>query len=306
MKKDEKRRLIDNKGLRLDGRKADELRPITLKVGILERANGSAYIEHGNNKILVAVYGPREIHPKHLALPNKANVRCEYRLATFSVNERKSPAPRRREHELSKIIQEALESAIFTERYPRVAIDIYIQVLDADGGTRCASVTAASLALADAGLPLSGMVSAVAVGKVDGQIVLDLSDIEDKEGEGDLPIAVNNQDGSLTLLQLDGDFSVEDFEKALDLGTEACKTIYEMQKQVLLQKYEDIRSSIKAAEAEGEEEIDEELGEPESLRIADEDEENGEEEGDLEFVDIEVDEDEDEENGEDEDYFSDQ
>ncbi|HKZ41407.1 MAG TPA: hypothetical protein VJ044_10625, partial [Candidatus Hodarchaeales archaeon] len=153
--------LIRPDGRRLDGRKLDELRPLSLKVGILGQADGSAYITHGNNKILVAVYGPRELHPKHMIQAEKARVRVEYRLAPFSVQERKSPAPKRREHELSKVIQEAVEPSIFTERFPRAAIDIFVQVLDADGGTRAASITAASLALADAGIPLKGLVSSV-------------------------------------------------------------------------------------------------------------------------------------------------
>ncbi|MEM2983328.1 MAG: exosome complex exonuclease Rrp41, partial [Candidatus Bathyarchaeia archaeon] len=61
-------RLIDENGLRLDGRRPDELRPIKLEIGVLGNADGSAYIEQGKNKILVGVYGPREIHPKHAEL----------------------------------------------------------------------------------------------------------------------------------------------------------------------------------------------------------------------------------------------
>ncbi len=65
-------KLIDKKGIRLDGRKADELRSLKLEVGVLPNADGSAYVEHGKNKILVGVFGPREVHPKHLmkARPN--------------------------------------------------------------------------------------------------------------------------------------------------------------------------------------------------------------------------------------------
>ena len=59
-------KLIDKKGIRLDGRKADELRPVKLQVGVLSNADGSAYVEHGKNKILAAAFGPREVHPKHL------------------------------------------------------------------------------------------------------------------------------------------------------------------------------------------------------------------------------------------------
>ncbi|MCW4028016.1 MAG: exosome complex exonuclease Rrp41, partial [Candidatus Bathyarchaeota archaeon] len=57
------RKLINKKGLRVDGRKIDELRPIKLTVGAVNNADGSAYVEQGKNKILAAVYGPRETHP---------------------------------------------------------------------------------------------------------------------------------------------------------------------------------------------------------------------------------------------------
>ncbi|MEM2725753.1 MAG: exosome complex exonuclease Rrp41, partial [Candidatus Bathyarchaeia archaeon] len=65
-------RLIDENGLRVDGRRPDELRPIKMEVGVLSNADGSAYIEQGKSKILAAVYGPREVHPRHLALPDRA------------------------------------------------------------------------------------------------------------------------------------------------------------------------------------------------------------------------------------------
>src|SRR5712692_4933439 len=144
-----KTELIDSKGLRADGRKLDQLRPIKLEVGTLDKADGSAYIEQGKNKILVAVYGPREAHPKHIALPDRAVLRCRYRMAPFSVDERKNPAPSRREMEISKVIRESLESVVLTDLYPRTTIDVFIEVLQSDGGSRCAGITAASLALAD-------------------------------------------------------------------------------------------------------------------------------------------------------------
>jgi len=232
-----KQKLIDENGLRIDGRKWDELRPIKIEVGLLANADGSAYIEQGKSKILAAVYGPREAHPKHLALPDRAAIRCRYHMAPFSTEERKSPAPSRREIELSKVIREALEPTIFSEYYPKSVIDIFIEVLQSDGGTRCTGITAASLALADAGLPLRDLVAACAVGKVEGQIVLDLCDEEDKYGVGDLPIAYSPVAKRITLLQLDGDFTPEEFEKALNLGVEACGRISEMQRAALKQRY---------------------------------------------------------------------
>jgi exosome complex component RRP41 len=237
--------LFREDGKRLDGRDINELRPLEIECGLLKRADGSATIRHGKNYIVVSVFGPRELHPKHLMLPDRALLRCEYRLASFSVGERKSPAPRRREHELSKIIKEALEPVLFLERYPRTTIDMYVQVLNADGGTRCASITAAAVALADAGIPMKGLVTSVAAGKAGGKIVLDLSDIEDKDGEGDLPIAISMHDGNITLLQCDGNFTFDEVKETIEMAAVACEKIHEIQRDALTRKYLRIQEEAK-------------------------------------------------------------
>jgi exosome complex component RRP41 len=242
---DKPERLIDKKGLRLDGRKPDELRPVKLQVGVISNADGSAYIEHGKNKILVGVYGPREVHPKHLALPDRTVLKCRYHMAPFSVQERKSPAPSRREIELSKVIRESLQPAIFMEYYPRTMIDIFIEVLQADGGTRCASITAAALALADSGIPMRDLVVACAAGKVDDTIVLDLMDTEDKVGSADVPVALMPNLNAVTLLQMDGTLSTDEFESAVNLALEGCKQIYVLQKEALRTKYVSIKEENK-------------------------------------------------------------
>lgn len=230
-------KLIDKKGIRLDGRKADELRPVKLEVGVLANADGSAYIEHGKNKILAGVFGPREMHPKHLSLPDRMVIRCRYHMAPFSVQERKSPAPSRREVELSKVIRESLEPSVFLELYPRTGIDVFIEVLQADGGTRCASITAASLAIADAGIPMRDLVVACAAGKIDDTVVLDLFDAEDKLGAADVPLAIMPNLNAVTLLQMDGILTPEEFETAVNMATEGCKKIYALQKEALKTKY---------------------------------------------------------------------
>ncbi len=247
-------------GIRLDGRKFDELRPIKLSVGILPNTNGSALIEFGKNKIVAGVYGPREVHPRHLAKQDTGVLRCTYMMSTFAVDERKSPAPGRREKELSMIIRQALEPSIFLRYYPKTLIDVHIQVLCADGGTRCASIIAASLALADAGIFMRDLVCAVAVGKVqdeqgNGHIVLDLSDIEDKEGLGDLPIAMMPRNKEVTLLQFDGELTKEEMSKAMELGFIGLEKINILQHEALKSKYQ-----VKDEDLEGiaeETEIDE-------------------------------------------------
>jgi exosome complex component RRP41 len=237
-------KLIDKKGLRLDGRKADELRPLKIEVGILSNADGSAYIEHGKNKILAAVFGPREMHPKHLSLPDRMVLRCRYHMAPFSVQERKSPAPSRREVELSKVIREALEPAVFVDLYPRSGIDVFVEVLQADGGTRCASITTAALAIADAGIPMRDLVVACAAGKVDDKIVLDLMDTEDKLGVADVPVAFMPNLNAVTLLQMDGILTPEEFENAVNLAIEGCKKIYVVQKEALKTKYMTVKEEV--------------------------------------------------------------
>jgi exosome complex component RRP41 len=230
-------KLIDKKGIRLDGRKADELRPVKLQVGVLSHADGSAYIEHGKNKILVGVFGPREVHPKHLMQPDRMVLKVRYHMAPFSVQERKSPAPSRREVELSKVIKESLEPALFLELYPRTGVDVYIEVLQADGGTRCAAITAAALAIADAGVPMRDLVVGCAAGKIDDTVVLDLYDAEDKLGAADVPVAYMPALNAVTLLQMDGILEPAEFEKAVGMAIEGCKKIYEMQKEALKTKY---------------------------------------------------------------------
>jgi exosome complex component RRP41 len=243
-KTQEKEKLIDKEGKRVDGRQLDELRPIKFEVGLLSSADGSAYIEQGKCKILAAVYGPRESHPKHLALPDRAILQCRYHMAPFSVEERKSPAPSRREVELSKVIRESLEPAVFLEYYPRASIDLFIEVLQADGGTRCAGISVAALALADAGIPMKDLVVACAAGKAEGKLVLDLSDAEDKLGEADVPVAFMPTLDAVTLLQMDGSLSVEEFEQAVNLAITGCKQIYKLQKEALKAKYVALKEAV--------------------------------------------------------------
>ena len=219
-----------------------------LEVGLLDKADGSAYIEQGKNKILVAVYGPREAHPKHIAMPERAVIRCRYHMAPFSVDERKSPAPSRREMELSKVIRESLEPVVLTDLYPRTTIDVFIEVLQSDGGSRCAGITAASLSLADAGIPMKELVAACAVGKIQGKMALDLSDAEDKYGDADLPVAFVPNMGLVTLLQMDGNLTTAEFEQGLSIAIEACKTIHTMQRETLKKKFATVKDAVEERE----------------------------------------------------------
>ncbi len=229
--------LMNENGIRCDGRRIDQIRNVSIKVGVLKNADGSAYIEFGKNKILAGVFGPRDVHPKHMADQDSGILRCRYHMSPFSVTERKNPAPSRREIEISKVIKEALQPAVILKDFPRTVVDVFIEILQADGGSRCAALDAASVALVDAGIPMRDMVSACAAGKVADKIVLDVNDEEDKEGQADMPVAYMPNLGKVTLMQLDGILTPDEYKKCLETAIGGCKQVYEIQKKALMEKY---------------------------------------------------------------------
>jgi len=229
--------LLDENGIRCDGRKIDEIRKVTIKAGVLKNATGSAYIEFGANKILAGVFGPRDVHPKHLANTDTGIIRCRYHMSPFSVTERKKPAPSRREIEIGKVIKEALQPALILDKFPRTSVDVFIEVLQADGGSRCAALAVASVALADAGIPMRDMVSACAAGKVADTIVLDVNNEEDQSGQADMPVGYMPNLDKITLIQLDGVLTPEEYKKCVETALVGCKKVYEIQKQAIRDKY---------------------------------------------------------------------
>ena len=228
--------------VRVDGRKADEIRSHTLKMSLIDNADGSAEIHLGDNWIIVGVYGPKEHHPRFEISQEKAILNCRYHMEPYSTSERKSPKPSRREIEISKIIGAALEPALILDEFPEMGIDVFIEVLQASGSTRVASITAAALALADAGIPMRDLVVACSAGKVDGHIVLDLCEEEDKKGEADVPLAIMPTQKKVTLLQMDGQLSHEEFKKTFDLALSGAMKLYEAQVKVLKEKIQRMKN----------------------------------------------------------------
>ena len=223
---------------RANNRKNEELRPIKITLGVVESADGSCYLEWGKNIILATVHGPRQIFPKHLANSEKAVIDYKYRMAPFSVTDRKSPVPGKRDKEISLVSGYALESAIQVEKFPNTVIDIDAVVLSADAGTRSAALTAASLACADAGLPMKGLVSVVAAGRANGDLIWDLDKAdEDTEDAVDTAIGVLFPQKEIVLLQMDGFINQKDWKKVISMGIDAAEEVYKLQKKALLEKY---------------------------------------------------------------------
>jgi len=222
---------------RVDGRGLEELRKIEAKIGTIKRADGSAYFAFGKSRAIAAAYGPRQLFPQHLQNPEQVLLRCYYDMLSFSVTERKRPGPSRRGSEISYEATKALEPAVLVELFPNTVIDIYANILEADASTRCAAVNAASMALANGGVPMSELVTAVSIGKLDKTLVVDVckeeEDYEEGEGATDIATAFLSKSGKLSMLHIDGNIRLSELKEALELAKKACKKIEEIQKETL-------------------------------------------------------------------------
>lgn len=225
---------------RVDGRKFDELRPMEAKAGVIPTADGSAYFKIGRTTAYAAVRGPRELFPKFKQNPKRGVLRCHYGMMPFSGSgERIRPGSSRRAQEISMVMEKSLDLVLDLSAFPNAVVDIFVDLPQTDAGTRCAAISAAAIALADAGIPMKDMVSSVAVGQVDGTVVADLCYDEEAYDAivSDIPVAMTHGSKEITLLQMDGEISKEDLNKALELAKKAIDKVYEMQKKALKEKF---------------------------------------------------------------------
>ena len=227
---------------RKDNRAFDDFRPVEAKAGVIKNADGSAYFKIGNTTAYAAVYGPRELYPRFLQNPTRGILRCHYNMMPFSgMGERVRPGPSRRSREISLVTQKALMPVLDLSEYPNAVVDVFIELTETDAGSRCAGICAASIALADAGLKMKDLVTAVSVGKVDDKVVVDLDYEEEAYTEGhvaDIPIAYIPSTGEFSLLQMDGIISKDEFIEALSFAKKVMPRLYEVQKEALKKKFQ--------------------------------------------------------------------
>ncbi len=226
---------------RVDGRKPNETRPVEAKVGVIKNAKGSALFKIGTTTAYAAVYGPREIYPKFLADPKGGKLRCNYDMMPFSgQGERGRPGPNRRAKEISLITEKALSPVMDLTDFPNSVVDVFIELPQSDGGTRCAGICAASLALADAGFRMKDLPVAIACGMVEDTIIADLSYIEDSaEGGVDLPMTILPRTGQITHLQMDGVIKPAKLREAFALGRECAIRINKIMVDALKAKFKE-------------------------------------------------------------------
>jgi len=213
---------------------------MSAKVGVVKNAKGSAEFKIGKTHAIAAVYGPRDLFPKFLQMSDRARLRCNYNMMAFSGSgDRVRPGTSRRSKEISMVTEKALLSAMDLSQFPKSAVDVYIELVQTDAGTRCAGICAAALALADAGFRMKDIVASISVGIIGDQPVVDLDKHEEdfEGGAVDIPIAMVPRTGEITLLQLDGTVSKEKLKEALSMGQKACEEISKVQKDALRAKY---------------------------------------------------------------------
>lgn len=229
---------------RFDGRKFDEMRKLKAKAGVIPNADGSAFFSMGKTSAYVAVYGPKNI-PKFFSDPSKGTLKCYYEMMPFSgAGNRVKPGLTRRSVELGVVIERALLPVLDLKKFPNTAVEIYIYMLETDAGSRCVAINAASIALADAGIPMYDMVAALALGKVDDKLLVDINyDEEAYEGAdvADMPLAIIPTTEEITLLQMDGPLNNEEILALIKKAIPFIKKINKVQKEALKNKFKTIK-----------------------------------------------------------------
>ena len=232
-------------GARADGRADDELRPITITRHWLDHVPGSVLVEFGRTKVLCAASASEGV-PRWRKGSGLGWVTAEYAMLPASTNTRSDRESVKgriggRTHEISRLIGRSLRGIIDDKALGENTIQIDCDVLQADGGTRTASITGAYVALYDAvaalGVPkaLTGSVAAVSVGIIDGVPRLDLPYVEDVRAETDMNIVMTG-DGRFVEVQGTAEgaaFERSELDALLALGEKGCAELTRLQREAL-------------------------------------------------------------------------
>ena len=210
-------------GLRVDGRRPDEMRSIRLRLGVTPMADGSVYYEQGLNKILVNAHGPQE--PLRRADDQERGaINVQIVNAPFSGTDwkKRRTGGDKRSAEMETSIQHTFEGVVMLELYPRSEIVLVVHVLESDGSTLCAIINATNMALMHAGIAMRDMVVACSVGLVHGQMCQDCTHMEQGNGGAYMPVAIKARSEEILLISLDSRLSIANLEAAMQQAIFAC------------------------------------------------------------------------------------
>jgi exosome complex component RRP41 len=230
--------LLSDEGYRIDGRRPHEVRRVACRMGIFEQADGSAYIEMGNTRVLAAVYGPHEVRSsaRTRQLHDRAAINCQYSMATFSTADRKArPRGDYRSLEITANIKEIFETAILVQLYPHSQIDIYLEVLQSDGSNYAACVNAATLALIHAGICLKDVVCASSAGLIDKKTIVDVNYTEESISSSPvLTIALMPKTKEVLSMESTGRLAFDSLDPVMEAASQGCLQVYEVMRESVL------------------------------------------------------------------------
>ncbi|KAH6568731.1 hypothetical protein BASA50_002781 [Batrachochytrium salamandrivorans] len=223
-------------GQRLDKRRADQVRPIFTKTGIVTQANGSAYMETGNLKVICSIYGPRQSASKQYSSSALGSLQCDFKFATFSGEKRKGYIKDSQEKEFSMVLEQALTPAVRLEMYPKSTIQAFVIVLENDGvfPSLAAAISCTSLALANAGIEMLDVVTASSAGFFGSVVGLDPTFQEEKVQNGAMLLSYMPSINEVTHLIQSGETTVPQSVKAVELCVDACSQIHTVILEALL------------------------------------------------------------------------
>jgi len=204
---------VDFAGLRLDGRREREVRVFNSSLNVLSHADGSAYIEQGNTKVLAAVYGPSEPKNRGRVQHDKLLVTCEFSVAPFSSTERRKRGKGdKRSLEISFTIKKAMESLILTTLHPRSEVFISLHVLQSDGGIRAACMNAATMAIASAGIPMKDLLCGCSAACVDGSYLTDVNALEESTNSPEVLVGYLPNHDKIAVLQMESKIAMDGYD----------------------------------------------------------------------------------------------
>ncbi|VDM61924.1 unnamed protein product [Angiostrongylus costaricensis] len=219
--------IVSEHGFRLDGRRSHQIRNITATLGTIPDADGSAFFEQGNTKVLCAVYGPFE-GKKSRQLEDRCAINCLFSITRFAgVERRQRSRADRKSMEIERLIEKTFEAAVLTYLYPLSQIDIYCQVIQGDGSHLAACVNAASLAMTDAGIPMKGIVAAATCSIVEGQPVVDVNQREESDLLPRITLATLRGEDEVVLVELQNRVHVEHLPALMASAKDTCKGVHE-------------------------------------------------------------------------------
>ncbi|HEV8473710.1 MAG TPA: polyribonucleotide nucleotidyltransferase [Methylomirabilota bacterium] len=236
------RRLIVEQGVRVDGRKVNEIRPISIETAYLPRAHGSALFTRGETQALVAAtLGTKSDEQKIESLEGESyrHFMLHYNFPSFSVGEvRRFGSPSRRDIGHGALAERAVEAVLPPKEEFPYTIRVVSDILESNGSSSMATVCGASLALMDAGVPLRGHVAGIAMGLVkDGDKVGILTDIMGTEDHyGDMDFKVAGTEKGVAALQMDikiAGVSLEIMREALARAREARMAVLAKMREAL-------------------------------------------------------------------------